>query len=122
MSTADPSEGSGHRLGTFMTLRDTGFERQFDVGCATRRALDFQLVNNDDDCVIVQSAHSTECRRRSSEHSPCDAGSTDAQSMLLVIGVMACAQTPNLSLAFRELTAVTSTAAQSARGVTDRSA
>ena len=52
MSTADPSEGLGHRLGT---IHD-GCERQFDVRLDDGRALDFQLVNNGDDCVIVQSA------------------------------------------------------------------
>ena len=44
-----------------MHAMDVTCERQFlassiDFDVRTRRALDFQLVNNDDDCVIVQSA------------------------------------------------------------------
>ena len=49
MSTADPSEGLGHRLGT---MRD-GYERYFDVRLDEH--LPSSQVNNDDDCVTEES-------------------------------------------------------------------
>ena len=129
VSTADPSEGPGHRLGT---IRD-GCERQFDLRLE-ELLIDFQPVNNDDDCVIVQSAEhaartllsfrtcrivdgGTQCmplsaavvNQRSAGRLP------GLYSMLGVIGARR-----NLSLAFREVTAATSTAVQSARCVSHR--
>ena len=50
------SEAASIEYGTFLAVTLRTVERQFRVRCATQRALDFQLVNNDDDCVIVQSA------------------------------------------------------------------
>ena len=56
MSTADPSEGSGHRLGT---MRD-GDERYFDVRLDEH--LPSSQVNNDDDCVTSEeSSRSMSC-------------------------------------------------------------
>ena len=49
VSTANPSEGSGHRLGT---MRD-GYERYFDVRLDEH--LPSSQVNNDDDCVTEES-------------------------------------------------------------------
>ena len=52
MSTADHSEGSGHRLGTRAPY---AMDVSASLMCDSTNT-SFQLVNNDDDCVIVEGA------------------------------------------------------------------